>query len=463
MDEQAIRRLVAGLAQGMAHVTALADESMTIVWISPSVRDLMGWSTNELIGRNAVELVHPDDVEGVLRILAAEAEVPTPYGVDPARKSTNRTRFVDASGGWRAFDIAANNQSANPDVRGFVFILSDSTEQRLLELVYDSMTAGSSVAVTARRVVEMLSWQTEESLVTARLDGVETVSAGIPIEGRVELVLPVSSSGSIAIEHDAAGVPSTWFVVLAERAAALLDVAVTRHLGEMALRRRLDEKTALISAVSHDLRSPVAAIHLMASLLEDSSDALTVEQRRELARRIGTDARRTSRLLADLTSLDRLLHGSGDLVTQRVPLHGLMERVLSEADAADHTVVLAPDGAGHAAAGDPVLIERIVDNLVMNALKHTPVGSRIEVSIEAHGDREVMVHVDDDGPGVAAPMRAALFDAYVRGDDTTLRPGSGMGLYLVRTFAEVQGGGVVCDASPLGGARFSVTLPRSPD
>lgn len=459
MDE-VLSRTLAGLSKGMAYVTALASPEMVIEWISPSVHDLMGWSADELIGRNAVELVHPDDVEGVLRILAAEAEAPTPYGADPARRSTNRTRFADASGGWRAFDVAANNQSANPEVGGFVFILSDSTEQRLLELVYDSMTTGSSVAVTARRVVELLSWQTEESLVTARLDGVETVSAGVAVEGRLELVLPVSSSGSIAIEHDAAGVPSTWFVVLAERAAALLDVAVTRHLGELALRRRLDEKTALISAVSHDLRSPVAAIHLMASLLEESSDALSVEQRRELARRIGTDARRTSRLLADLTSLDRLLHGSGDLVTQRVSVHGLIERVLGEADAVDHAVVLVPDDAGLAAIADPVLTERIVDNLVMNALKHTPVGSRIVVSVEAQGEHEVVVHVDDDGPGIAAPMRAALFDAYVRGDDTALRPGSGMGLYLVRTFADVQGGGVVCDASPLGGARFSVTLPR---
>ncbi|MCX6521250.1 MAG: sensor histidine kinase [Actinobacteria bacterium] len=101
----------------------------------------------------------------------------------------------------------------------------------------------------------------------------------------------------------------------------------------------------------------------------------------------------------------------------------------------------------------------MVDNLVTNALKHTPTGARVEVSICAT-DTHVAIHVDDDGPGVPGAMRSAIFDAYVRGDGSGPRPGSGMGLFLVRTFAEVQGGTVFCDESPLGGARFSVVLPR---
>lgn len=458
--EAVVARLVAGLEKGMAYVTALVDEALQILWISPSASDLTGWSADQLIGANALEFVHPDDLEGVARLLEAERADPHPYGSDPARLAVNRIRFRMIDGGWRSFDIAANNQCENPEVRGFVFIMSDTTVQRLMDGIYDSMAAGMPVATTAARVAELLSRQTEGSQVTVSLHGMEPITAGHSVAGRSDVIVELPPHGRISVEHASERPPSAWFVVLAERAAALLDIAVTRHLGEVGLRRRLDEKTALISAVSHDLRSPVAAIHLMASLLEDSSDALTVEQRRELARRIGVDARRTSRLLADLTSLDRLLHGSSDLVTQRVSLHGLIGRVLSEVDGPDHTVVLVPDTVGHAAVADPVLTERIVDNLVVNALKHTPVGSRIEVSIHVHGDRDLVVHVDDDGPGIAAPMRAALFDAYVRGDETSMHPGTGMGLYLVRTFADVQGGGVECSESPLGGARFSVTLPR---
>ena len=459
MDD-VVRRLVAGLEKGMAYVTALVEESLQILWISPSASDLTGWSAHELIGANALEFVHPDDLDGVARLLEAERADPHPYGSDPARVAVNRIRFRMIDGGWRSFDIAANNQCENPEVRGFVFIMSDTTVQRLMDGIYDSMAAGMPVATTAARVAELLSRQTDGSQVTVTLHGMQPITIGKSVPGRSDVIVELAPHGRISVEHASGRPPSEWFVVLAERAAALLDVAVTRHLGEVALRRRLDEKTALISAVSHDLRSPVAAIHLMASLLEDSSDALTVEQRRELARRIGGDARRTSRLLADLTSLDRLLHGSSDLVTQRVSLHGLIGRVLSEADGPDHTVVLVPDAVGHAAVADPVLTERIVDNLVVNALKHTPVGSRIEVSIDVHGDRDLVVHVDDDGPGIAVPMRAALFDAYVRGDETATHPGTGMGLYLVRTFADVQGGSVVCGESPLGGARFSVMLPR---
>ena len=106
-----------------------------------------------------------------------------------------------------------------------------------------------------------------------------------------------------------------------------------------------------------------------------------------------------------------------------------------------------------------MLTERIVDNLVANAFKHTPTGSRVEVSVTAT-DRHVAIHVDDDGVGVPESHRTSVFDAYVRGDGSGPLPGSGMGLFLVRTFAEVQGGRVSCDASPLGGARFTVELPR---
>ena len=196
----------------------------------------------------------------------------------------------------------------------------------------------------------------------------------------------------------------------------------------------------------------------MSTLLDGNGDTLTVDQRRELAGGSTSMPSRTSRLLADLTSLDRLLHGSNEPCCSGSAVAPLVERVVNEVDVADRTLGVVPDPDACAAMVDPVLTERVVDNLVTNALKHTPVGSRVEISIEA-GERDVVLHVDDDGPGIAAPLRAALFDAYVRGDDSAVRPGSGMGLFLVRTFAEVQGGMVFCDESPLGGARFSVVLP----
>ncbi len=453
-------RLGSGLELGMAYVTLLASEDLVCEWVSPSVSDVSKWRPEELIGKSAFELLHPDDIPEIARLMLAEQRDPHPYGTDPARRSINRVRFRDADGRWIAFEFAANNQVHNPDVRGIVVVMAETNERRLLDDVYDSMANGAPLESTSRRVAELLSWQYEGAQVRIRLEGVGEVRVGEALPGARRIVVDVADGmGQVLADHPAAFEPSEWCLLLADRAAGLLRVAVTRHLGEQTLRRRLDEKTALISAVSHDLRSPVAAIRLMSELLQGGNEALSDDQRRELAQRIGADARRTSRMLADLTSLDRMLHGSNDVVTARVVVLAIAERLLDELDIGEHTVVVVTDGPAPAAHADPVLVERIIDNLVTNALRHTSIGARVEVSVETD-ERDVVVHVDDDGPGVSVPLRSTIFDAYVRGDESALHPGSGMGLYLVRTFAEVQGGRVWCGDSPLGGARFSVVLPR---
>jgi PAS domain S-box-containing protein len=455
-----VRRLAAGLERGMAYVTALASESLEVLWISPSVRDLTGWTPDQLIGMSAFELIHPDDLEGVARLMAAEQNDPHPYGSDPARRAVNRIRFRTVDGGWCSLDIAANNQCQNPEVRGFVFILSDTTAQRLMDDIYDAMASGVAIDEIATKVAEMVSWQTDRSFVRVTAAGLAEVEAGVP-RPDTEFVRADAGEALLEVEHPRGVPPSEWFMVLLERAAGLLRVAITRHHGELAMRRRLDEKTAIISAVSHDLRSPIAAIQLMSTLLDGDGDALSPDQRRTLTARISADARRTSRLLADLTSVDRLLHGSTEPTKHRVHAGALVERVLADLDLADHPdhlVSFDHHGVEPHLCVDPVLTERIVDNLITNALKHTPAGSRIRVSIEPVA-AEAAIHVDDDGSGVPLAERVAVFDAYVRGDGATSRPGSGMGLFIVRTFAEVQGGRVACDESPLGGARFTVLLP----
>lgn len=456
----AVRRLAAGLERGMAYVTALASESLEVIWISPSVQDLTGWTQDQLIGMSALELIHHDDLEGVARLMEAERDDPHPYGVDPARRAVNRIRFRTADGGWCSLDIAANNQCQNPEVRGFVFILSDTTAQRMMDGIYDAMASGRPIETIVAEVAEMVSWQTDRAFVRITATGLVEVETGVSQPDR-ELVTTDAGEAVLAVEHPRGVEPSEWFLLLLERAAGLLRVAITRHHGELAMRRRLDEKTAIISAVSHDLRSPIAAIQLMSTLLDGDEDALSPDQRRTLTARISADARRTSRLLADLTSVDRLLHGSTEPAKHRVHAGALVQQVVAEVDLADqpdHAVVFERRADEPHLSADPVLTERIVDNLITNALKHTPRGSRIELSIEQRG-AEVAIHVDDDGAGVTVADRVAVFDAYVRGEGATSRPGSGMGLFIVRTFAEVQGGRVACDESPLGGARFTVVLP----
>ena len=113
-------------------------------------------------------------------------------------------------------------------------------------------------------------------------------------------------------------------------------------------------------------------------------------------------------------------------------------------------------------AYDAVLIERVLANLLENVAKYTPAGSLITLgALDDPAFDQVHLWVDDDGPGLPDGLHDSVFDAYVRGEDTQQRPGSGIGLFLVRTFAKVQDGSAWYQPSPSGGSRFVVALPRA--
>jgi signal transduction histidine kinase len=109
---------------------------------------------------------------------------------------------------------------------------------------------------------------------------------------------------------------------------------------------------------------------------------------------------------------------------------------------------------------DPPKVERIVDNLIANAVRHTPDGTPIEVRVE-DAPRGIVIAVDDAGPGIAPIERDVVFEPFRRGSDSGGRPGAGVGLSLVAQFAELHGGRVWVEQSPAGGAAFRVLLPRT--
>jgi PAS domain S-box-containing protein len=225
-------------------------------------------------------------------------------------------------------------------------------------------------------------------------------------------------------------------------------------------RRRLEEvRENILVAVSHELRTPLTSIVGFAITLRERGGELNDGDRRAIVAHLAEQALRLERLLSDLLDLDRLRHGRVRVTLEPTDVGALVARVVAAQPRDGHAIEL--DAEPVVADVDPPKLERIVDNLVGNAIKHTPAGTKIAVSVEREG-HDVLIRVDDGGPGVPAARRAEVFELFSRGavSDGSV-PGAGVGLALVAQFAALQGGRAWVEENEAGGASFRVRLPVS--
>jgi signal transduction histidine kinase len=263
------------------------------------------------------------------------------------------------------------------------------------------------------------------------------------------------------------GRPPFWqgfLIDITERKQAEEQLARALEVEREATRRlrALDEmKNTFLQAVSHDLRTPLAAILGLAITLERGDVHLEEDDAKDLARRIAGNARRLDRLVTNLLDLDRLARGIVAPNLLPTDVGSIVRRVLAESDLIPdarlrtdiHPVMVPADGAK---------VERIVENLLANTVRHTPPTSTIWVSLSAT-EEGALLAVEDDGPGVAPDLRDTIFEPFQQGPDAPRHsPGVGVGLTLVRRFAELHGGRAWVEDRDGGGASFRVVLPFDP-
>jgi signal transduction histidine kinase len=220
--------------------------------------------------------------------------------------------------------------------------------------------------------------------------------------------------------------------------------------------RRLDElRDTILSAVSHELRTPLTAIVGFAQTLKERTLEPTL--RTAVIESMFVQAQRLERLLADLLDLDRLRRGFVRPKFAETDIASLVEQVVA---AHRGQVPIAVRVELARAAVDAPKVERIVDNLIVNAVRHTPVGTEIAVRVE-RGEGGVTIAVDDRGPGVAREDREAIFEIFHRGTRSDYTAGTGIGLSLVAQFTALHGGRAWVQENPGGGASFRVFLPSN--
>lgn len=280
------------------------------------------------------------------------------------------------------------------------------------------------------------------------------------------LVAPMRTRGVLAIAPEG----GRWVLAPEQRGqldalGALAAIALERvHYVEVAQAALVSMESerlrnSLLAALSHDLRTPLTALVGLSETLLRGEPALA-DGPQALAQSLHDEAVRMATLVANLLDMARIESGEVRFNLEWQALEEVVGSALRACGAAlrQHTVTvrLAPDLP--LLRFDAVLIERVLCNLVENAAKYTPAGSRIEVGASRRGDWiDVMVY--EDGPGLRPGSEESVFEKFTRGERESALPGVGLGLAICRAIVQAHGGTIRACASPLGGAGFVFSLP----
>jgi two-component system sensor histidine kinase MtrB len=227
----------------------------------------------------------------------------------------------------------------------------------------------------------------------------------------------------------------------------LADLSLSFNTMAGRLGESIEQQRRFIADVTHDLRTPVAAMIAVVDSLSDTDP----EARARSARLLGTQSRRLARLVEDLLEISRFDAGVADFRPEPVDLRSLL------LDAVEATASGGQVAGDATVTADPRRLHTIACNLLTNAVRHGR--APITVTITATPD-QVTIRFADSGPGVPADLMPILFDRFVRGDRSRTATGSGLGLAIARENALVHGGHL--DVHNDGGAVFTLTLPRAP-
>ena len=219
-------------------------------------------------------------------------------------------------------------------------------------------------------------------------------------------------------------------------------------------------RTALLTAVSHDLRTPLASAKAAVTSLRSADIQWTAEDREELLATADESLDKLTRLVDNLLDMSRLQAGALSVFPRPAWLDEIVARALDHlGPASDHVTVDIPDSVPEVQV-DPAILERVIVNLTSNALRYSPPGKPPLLAASALGDR-VELRVVDRGPGIPASDRDRIFVPFQRLGDTDNTTGVGLGLALSRGLTETMGGSLDPEETPGGGLTMIISLPAA--
>jgi PAS domain S-box-containing protein len=481
----------------------LPDDAMTNVYVSPQLREMfgVGGDGDAVAIAEWSQRIHPADRERATRESLA--------GIKAGGRFSIEYRMVRADGKvlWiRDVATVLKDEGGRPTmVQGVLF---DITEQKELEQelretaarfrtlveqipavvyvdplepepvasIYVSPYVETMLGITPGHATSHREWWAELVHPEDRDEAVrisdDANRIGTPYRNEYRVVRPdgrlVWVRDEAVLVRDERGQPLFWQGVMFDitdrkRAEQELTQALELERAAVDRLREADEmKDTFLTAVSHDLRTPLSTILGIAVTLEQEEHVpLDPVDRRDLLRSLGAKARQLTDLVTDLLDLERLRRGASEPQVVEESLDTLVAELVAEADLGDvHPIEL--DLVPVRLPVDRTMVGRIVENLLSNAVRHTPSGTRVWVRLSEDAQGGALLVVEDDGPGIPAELREALFRPFERGPSANPQsPGTGVGLSLVARFAELHGGRAWVEERDGGGASFRVWLPGS--
>jgi PAS domain S-box-containing protein len=493
--EERYRRLVETIS-AVIYIDRV-DDAFTTQYVSPQIEEMFGYSVEDWMEAQDIwhRNLHPDDVERVLATVEKHHTHGTPLDIE--------YRFRAGDGSWRwvrdQATIVRDEEDAPTLSQGLmsdITALKEAQEQlretearyraiveHVPAAIYVDRPDGSMRSVYVSPQIERILGVTPQAYIDDPEVWLELIDPADRNEIRRSYLDAVEDGRSWVGEYlvhtpdgrDAWVHDETTFVRDTQDRPLFLQGVLyditERKLAERALReseqrereaaenlRTLDEmKNTFLAAVSHELRSPLTSILGLAATLEQMRRP--GDEEADLLARLAANARKLDRLLRDLLDIDRLNRGIVTPNYRSVDLGRLVRRTVDHLDLLGDRPVLV-EARRVRAEVDPAKVERIVENLIANAARHTAPETAIWVRVWSEPDG-VVIAVEDAGPGVPEDLQRAIFEPFRQGPTASPHsPGTGIGLSLVAMFAELHGGRAWVQDREGGGASFRVFLPK---
>ena len=434
-------------------IITVLDPDGTYRYQSPSVERILGYDSEEMVGENAFDYVHPDDREAVLETFKRAVS-------EPDVKPTVAYRFRHADGSWRWLESRGNNQLDNPTVEGFVVNSRDITERKQHERELRRTKDRMEFALETMDAI-FWDWNVDEDAATFYPSETELYGTAVDNwEDFISLVHPedrqmVREGIERALETgepkeeeevrivqdgtvrwlEAPGKPLTD----ADGTTRMVGIArdVTEHRERArALKRRNERLDEFASIVSHDLQNPLNVAQLRLDQVARECDSDHVDD-------VDQALERMEQLIDNLLTLARQGETVGE--TRPVSLDDLSSHCWDNVETGAATIECETDTTLHA---DENRLREVLENLIRNAIEHG--GDDVTITI---GELDDGFYVEDDGLGIPEAKRDAVFEAGYSTDED----GTGFGLSIVKQVAEAHGWRIQVTDGTDGGARFEIT------